>query len=149
MNQESYFCTQIEFGTPECDQALRLRDLVLRKPLGMSFEPNDIAKEYDSYHLACYHVDTHEMVATLILKPISKGIVKMRQVAVAPNLQSLGIGSLLVQASENFAKDKGFSKIELHARDTAVPFYLKAGYTKEGDVFKEVGIDHYFMYKEI
>lgn len=147
LNQSEYYCTQIEFGTPECDQALRLRDLVLRQPLGMVFDPDDIAKEFDSYHFACFEVKTHQMVATLILKPITSDVVKMRQVAVDPSLQSTGIGTMLVNESEIFAKNNGFKKIELNARDTAVPFYLKSGYKREGDVFKEVGIDHYFMYK--
>ena len=73
----------------------------------------------------------------------------MRQVAVDPDLQSRGVGSLLVSHSEAVARAKGFKKIELHARDTAVQFYKKLGYTVSGSVFKEVGIDHYYMDKEI
>jgi hypothetical protein len=145
----SFACIQIEFGTPEFDEALRLRDLVLRKPLNMSFDPEDIAKEYDSYHIACYHNVTSELLACLILKPISNSTLKMRQVAVHPDFQSIGLGSFLVSESEIFAKRSGYSKIELNARETAVNFYKKAGYTVDGDVFKEVGIDHYFMWKSI
>jgi len=52
-----------------------------------------------------------------------------------------------VHESEKFAVVKGFEKIELHARDTAVDFYKKSGYIPEGNIFKEVGIDHLSMYK--
>lgn len=148
MNQ-NYHCVQIEFGTPEFDEALHLRDLVLRKPLKMEFNPEDIATEYDSFHIACYHNVTNELGAFLILKPGSDDKLKMRQVAVHPELQSQGLGSFLVNESEKFAKYKGFKVIELHARDTAVEFYKKAGYAIRGECFKEVGIDHYFMYKEL
>jgi predicted GNAT family N-acyltransferase len=43
----------------------------------------------------------------------------------------------------------GYHRIELHARDTAVPFYKKMNYSISGSVFKEVGIDHFFMSKEL
>ena len=43
-----YIKTYIEFGTPEYDESVRLRDLVLRKPLGLEFNPEDLALEYDS-----------------------------------------------------------------------------------------------------
>jgi predicted GNAT family N-acyltransferase len=144
-----YTCIQIEFGTPEFDEALKLRDIVLRQPLNMTFDPEDIALEYDSYHIACYNANTFELLACLILKPKDVSTVKMRQVAVHPDLQSKGVGSFLVAESENFAKRLGYKKIELHARDTAVNFYKKASYNIAGEVFKEVGIDHYFMWKDI
>lgn len=148
MNQ-AYHCVQIAFGTPEFDEALRLRDEVLRKPLNMQFDPEDIAKEYDSYHLACYHNVTNELAAFLILKPIGDKILKMRQVAVDPSLQSKGVGTFLIKESEKFGKRYGYDRIELNARDTAVTFYKKAGYAIQGEVFKEVGIDHFFMFKDI
>lgn len=144
-----YYCTQIDFGTPEFDEAVRLRNKVLRQPLNLEYLPQDLATEYDSLHLACYHVKSDDLAATLILKPLDKDTVKMRQVAVEPGLQSQGVGSLLVRHSETVARLKGFRKIELHARDTAVPFYKKLGYTVQGNVFKEVGIDHLYMEKEI
>ncbi len=149
MSENKFYCIQIEFGTPECDEALRLRHEVLRKPLNMEFDPEDIAQEYDSHHIACYENRTQHMVGTLILKPKDHNIIKMRQVAVSPAYQSKGIGTFMVEASEIIAKDMGYHRIELHARDTAVPFYKKMNYTISGSVFKEVGIDHFFMSKAL
>lgn len=146
---QNYHCVQIEFATPEFDEALKLRELVLRKPLNMVFESEDIAKEYDSFHIACYHNITNELAGFLILKPIDASTIKMRQVAIDPTLQSKGIGTFLVRESEKFSKRLGYSKIELHARDTAVNFYKKAGYKTKGKVFQEVGIDHLFMSKAL
>jgi predicted GNAT family N-acyltransferase len=59
------------------------------------------------------------------------------------------VGSFLISESEKLAVAKGYNKIELHARDTAVEFYVKAGYSILGDVFQEVGINHFFMYKNL
>jgi len=144
--QSAYYCSIIDFGTPEFDEALKLRYEVLRKPLNMEFNPEDIAKEYDSFHIGCYS-QAGELLAVLTLKPVDSKTVKMRQVAVDPKSQSKGLGTYLVQEIEKFATVKGFEKIELHARDTAVNFYKKSGYIPKGKIFKEVGIDHLSMYK--
>lgn len=149
MSENNFYCIQIEFGTPEFDEALALRYEVLRKPLNMEFHPDDIAQEYDSYHIACYENRTQLIVGVLILKPKDEHTVKMRQVAVSQAYQSKGIGTFMVEASEIIAKDMGYHRIELHARDTAVPFYKKMNYSISGSVFKEVGIDHFFMSKEL
>jgi predicted GNAT family N-acyltransferase len=144
-----YFCVLIEFGTPAFAEALQLRYDVLRKPLQMVFNIEDIEKEYNEWHWACYDRDTLEIVGVLTLKPLNDDIIKMRQVAVRPSLQSRGIGKFMVQESERLALEKGFSRIELHARETAVPFYLQLGYTVSGAVFEEVGIPHLFMSKNL
>lgn len=144
-----YFCVLIEFGTPAFAEALQLRYDVLRKPLQMVFNIEDIEKEYNEWHWACYDRDTLEIVGVLTLKPLHDNIIKMRQVAVSHLLQSQGIGKFMVLESERFALEKGFSRIELHARENAVPFYLRLDYTVSGDVFEEVGIPHFFMSKNL
>ena len=138
----------IEFGTPAFDEALSLRNDILRIPLGLEFEPIDIQSEWNSYHIGMYD-NGHSLQACLTLLPLNKKEIKMRQVAVSANQQSKGIGSALVTVSESFSKDRKFQKIVLHARNTAVPFYKKLGYKTEGKMFKEVGIPHYKMYKKL
>ncbi|KXK56559.1 MAG: Histone acetyltransferase HPA2-like protein [Chlorobi bacterium OLB7] len=73
----------------------------------------------------------------------------MRQVAVAESAQRSGIGKAMVDFSEHFAREHGFSEITMHARETAVPFYLNLGYEIIGDRFEEVSIPHFKMRKEI
>lgn len=143
----AYYCIPIEFGTPEYDETVRLRYDILRKPLNKSFEEHDLALEYDAIHIACYEVRTMELVGCLILKPAVDGSIKMRQVAIADNVQRKGVGTIMVRYAEAFASKFGFEKMELHARITAVDFYIKNHYSKQGEVFQEVGIDHYYMFK--
>jgi len=66
----------------------------------------------------------------------------MRQVAVSDKHQGLGIGRAMVEFSERFARENGYGKISMHARDTAVGFYLRLGYEVEGEPFEEVTIPH-------
>ncbi len=139
---------KIEFGTPEYDEAVHLRYEVLRKPLGLVFTPEQLAAEYSDHHLAAFAAGG-ALVGYLNLTPVDEQAVKMRQVAVAPDLQGQGIGKALVEASEDLARRLGFNCMVLHARETAVSFYLRAGYTVIGDRFEEVTIPHFKMEKEL
>ncbi|MFN4080100.1 MAG: GNAT family N-acetyltransferase, partial [Saprospiraceae bacterium] len=85
----------------------------------------------------------------LNLTPQNPEVFKMRQVAVAPEAQGKGVGAKLVSASEQLARQLGARRIALHARETAVPFYLKLNYQIEGEPFEEVGIPHRYMVKEL
>jgi predicted GNAT family N-acyltransferase len=136
----------IEFGTPQYGELVSLRDLVLRKPLGLEFKSDDLAEEYSSIHLGCYN-DRNELLGCLVLKPLNAEEVKMRQVAVFPDIQKQGSGTFLVQSSEMIAKAKGYSKMVLSARLPAVPFYERLDYNIDGDIYQEVGIDHLKMWK--
>ena len=74
----------------------------------------------------------------------------MRQVAVDEHLQGKGLGGILVEFSEEYALNNGFDEIVLHARDTAVKFYLSLDYEiTDKDFFYEVGIAHLKMRKKL
>ena len=90
------YILQIDFGTPEFDDALRLRYEVLRRPLGLEYSPEQIALEYDNIHLAAYS-DAGHILGYLNLTPYKDKIVKMRQVAVAPDYQGRGIGKAVAE----------------------------------------------------
>ncbi len=139
---------QIEFATPEYDEAVRLRYEVLRRPLGLEYTPEQLAAEYSDIHLAAFDA-SGRLVGYLCLTPGSNAEVKMRQVAVAPEQQGRGVGGKLVAESEALAKHLNFKKMTLHARETAVPFYLRLGYHTVGGQFEEVTIPHFKMEKSL
>ncbi len=138
----------IEFATPEYDAAVRLRYEVLRQPLGLDFTPEQLAEEYDQVHLAAFDREG-VLIGYLNLTPLDEVRVKMRQVAVAPAWQGRGVGREMVAASETLARERGFSTMTLHARETAVPFYQKLNYQTVGDRFEEVTIPHFCMEKTL
>jgi predicted GNAT family N-acyltransferase len=138
---------EVAHGSPEYWETAELRNCVLRKPIGLQFSAEDVEAEKRYRHLACYCGD--KLVACLMLDPLEDGDIRMRQVAVAADLQQQGIGTFLVKYSESWARNAGFQRMTLHARETAVPFYERLGYSTLGDPFHEVTITHWAMAKRL
>jgi len=127
---------------------LRLREAVLRRPLGMVYAPAALMEEWREYHFGWW-VAGRGLVAVLTLAPLEENGWKLRQMAVHPDYQRRGYGRCLIAAAERWAAQRGGRHIVLHARHYAVPFYEKLGYRKEGPPFEEVGMPHYRMRKAL
>lgn len=138
---------KIEYGSDTYRQTLRLREDVLRKPLGMKLSPSELEKDPPCHHIAA--LQDGKVVACLVLLPLPEKTVKMRQVAVASDRQGGGVGKKLLQEAENFCRSLGFETIILNSRETAVGFYEKLGYKKIGDSFLEVTLPHQKMEKQL
>ncbi len=143
-----YTISVCDFGSDTFRKMVELRSLVLREPLGMVFHEEDIAQECDQHHIAAAD-EQGRVRATLILADAGENKIKMRQVAVHPEDAGKGLGSAIVLYSEGYARKLNGRVMVLHARKTAVPFYLKLGYQVEGDEFEEVGIPHLRMFKNL
>jgi predicted GNAT family N-acyltransferase len=141
----SYSVKIFEYNSAEYKQALQLRNLILREPLGLKFTEAELAKDEHDIHFGLF--DGNRLIACLILSDTGNNRMKMRQVAVCNDMQGKGIGRILSNAAESFARSKGYVQIYCHARKTAVPFYQKLGYTITGNEFTEVNIPHYMMQK--
>jgi predicted GNAT family N-acyltransferase len=140
-------CRWIEHGSSEYGDVVQLRRRVLRLPLGLDFTEAQLAAELADHHLAAYDGDA--LVGCLLLTDRGDSVVQMRQVAVEPSRQGQGIGAQLVKASEEKARALKYARMILHARDTAVPFYEKLGYTCVGEPFIEVNIPHREMERSL
>jgi N-acetylglutamate synthase-like GNAT family acetyltransferase len=138
---------QIDHGTKEYEQMVALRMEILRKPLGLSFTPQDLEKEKDDILIAAF--DDDDMLGCCLLTKITKDQLRLRQMAVQNNLQGKGIGASMLSFAELVARDKGFKKLVMHARKTALGFYEKLGYIVIGDEFEEVTLPHYIMEKKL
>lgn len=136
----------ITYGSAEYEAEIDLRTRVLREPLGLEFNDEQLAEEANQTHLGAYIGD--DLVACLVFVLVNDTTLKMRQVAVEPEMQRQGIGLKLVSYSEYYAIENGYCRIELHARDVALQFYIDSGYEIEGDEFVEIGIPHHKMVKD-
>lgn len=138
---------QIDHGTKEYLQMVQLRDLVLRRPLGLTFSHDELAREKDDILIVC--MDDGEMLGCCILTKIDRDTVRLRQMAVPDKLHGKGIGASIMGFAENLAKDKGYRSMTMHARDTAIGFYEKFGFKIVGNQFREVNLPHHIMEKKL
>lgn len=138
----------IEYGSNEWEDMVVLRDLVLRKPLGLSFTAEYLAKEKDDLLLG-YYQDGRIIGCLILTREVESQKLQMRQVAIDEGLQGKGYGKLLVQYAEDYAMANNFSLMYCHARASIHHFYIKLGYEIVGDEFIEVSIPHYYMEKRL
>jgi len=135
----------IDHGSKEYRQMVQLRIDVLRKPLGLSFTDDELAKEKS--HILIGAFEEEKMLGCCMLIKLEDGSVRLRQMAVLNNLQGKGIGRALTQFAENIARDIGYKKITMHARKPVTGFFEKLGYRVSSDEFLEITIPHFEMEK--
>ena len=138
---------EIDYGTKEYQQMLDLRYQVLRKPLGLEFTAEELERAKNDTMLGCF--DEEDLEGCCMFTDKGNGVAKLRQMAVRNGSQGTGIGRMLMIFAETVARDKGFKKLVMHARKSAIGFYEKLGSKIQGDEFLELTIPHYVMEKDL
>ncbi|MFT3947420.1 MAG: GNAT family N-acetyltransferase [Agriterribacter sp.] len=137
----------IDHDSVEYQQMIDLRDEILRKPLGLYFDPEELDREKDDVLIGAFEED--KLIGCCLITRSEGNTCRLRQMAVSSNLQKKGIGASLMTFAENIARDKGYETLMMHARSSAVGFYEKFGYKVLGNEFYEVTIPHYTMCKKL
>ncbi len=137
----------IDHGSPEYRQMIRLRDDILRKPLGLQFTPEELEQEKDNMLIGAFEDEV--MLGCCMLVEENPATVRLRQMAVINDLQGKGIGRALMNFAENLARDRGYKTLSMHARKNVVGFYEKMGYVVVGNEFQEITIPHVIMEKKL
>lgn len=141
----------IDIRTPatpsEWEAYYQMRYDVLRKPLDQA--PGSERNEGDGtgLHFALY--DNGHLRAIARLDRSGEKTAQVRFVAVDPDVQGKGYGRMIMSAVERESQQRGDEKMILHARDYAVDFYLKLGYTLVEKSYKLFDVlQHYLMEKQ-
>lgn len=137
----------VDYNSPEYKQVVKLREDILRRPLGLSFSADELEEERDHLLMAAYEDD--RILGCCMLVEEELQTVRLRQMAVSNDLQGKGVGKALMNFAENLARDRGYKRITMHARKNAIGFYEKMGYSIRGAEFEEVTIPHYVMEKKL
>ncbi|GAB2836131.1 GNAT family N-acetyltransferase [Ferruginibacter profundus] len=138
---------QIDHGSKEYQQMISLRMEILRKPLGLNFTEEELAKEKEDILIGAF--DEEKILACCLLTKVDNATIKLRQMAVQNNLQGKGIGASMMSFAETVARDKGYKKLMMHARNTAIGFYEKFDFKVKGNEFIEVNVPHHVMEKRL
>ncbi|PWL30443.1 MAG: hypothetical protein DCO96_05565 [Fluviicola sp. XM-24bin1] len=136
--------------SPETEQEWEdyydLRYRILREPLGKprGSERND--GDATGIHLALY--DGAVLRAIARLDQAEPKVSQTRFVAVDASTRGKGYGRIIMEAAEKKSQELGNEKMILHARDYALDFYLKIGYTNIEKSYKLYDVlQHYLMEK--
>ena len=135
---------QIEFKSINWIQSIALRYEILRKPLSLMFNSEELFKESQE---RVFGVFIGELLVSTANCVLLDNCVKARQFATLGEYQNLGIGTYLISNIEKEIQNMGVARIEMNARKESLNFYLKIGYSTIGTEFIEVGIPHYKIYK--
>ncbi|MBO0473671.1 GNAT family N-acetyltransferase [Enterococcus ureasiticus] len=128
--------------------AVKIRRQVFMLEQGV---PGEI--EIDKYEAACIHFvlygDENEAISTCRLLPLEDGLIKLQRMAVQKEYRGKDYGRLIVESAEQFSKEQGYRAMTLGAQITALGFYERIGYIKEGEMFLDANIEHYQMNKPL
>lgn len=113
--------------------------------------------EFDGLDAQCRHYLARlgeQAVGTARVRPLNggdtgDGIVKFERIAVHAPFRGRQIGRALMDRALDDARAGGAQSGVLHAQSSAAPFYLKLGFSQEGDIFIEADIPHVRMTKNL
>lgn len=137
----------IDHGSKEYEQMVQLRNEVLRRPLGLTLQPEELASEKDHVLIAAY--DDGDLLGCCMLVKEPEKQIRLRQMAVRNNLQGKGIGKSIVNFAENVARDLGYKKIIMNSRDSSTPFFEKLGYRICSEPFEKISLQYYRLEKAL
>lgn len=144
---------QINIKQPETVDEFKhyyqLRWTLLRAPWN---QPE--GSEVDALEDQCFHVmattDSNEVIGVARLQYNNDSEAQIRYMAVAKALERKGIGRELMIAMERHAINLNYKEVILDARELAVGFYEKLGYTVVEKSYLLFGeIQHYRMKKKL
>jgi thioesterase domain-containing protein len=136
-------------STAEFDKYYHLRWQVLRQPWGQVLGSERDSLEQESIHRMI--IDAHDKVLAVgRLEKTSQFSGQIRFMAVCPESQGQGLGQKMIKALELQAQHLGITDITLNARENALGFYQKLGYSSQG--FSHLLFDdikHFTMTKKL
>ncbi len=103
-------------------------------------------------HTALHCVAVNRMgkvLATGRLLQHAPGVARIGRMAVKKTMRGSDLGGRVLQALMAAARERGDTRILLHAQCSAEGFYRRAGFTPHGAVFEEAGIAHIEMVRNV
>ncbi|MEJ2593430.1 MAG: GNAT family N-acetyltransferase [Candidatus Thiodiazotropha sp.] len=114
----------------------------VREPVFVMEQGVPLKMEWDDDDLMAYHLlaldDRQQPIGTARLL----GTGQIGRMAVLPEWRGRGVGRALLDRLLQQAATYGLERLFLHAQISAEPFYAKAGFMPQGEVFEEAGILH-------
>ncbi|NKI75063.1 GNAT family N-acetyltransferase [Dickeya sp. CFBP 2040] len=134
----------------ELDAYYQFRWEMLRKPL---HQP--LGSERDAYDALAHHqtiVDAQgNLVAVGRLSINADNEASIRFLAVHPDVQRKGLGTLMAMALESVARQEGVKRVVCSAREDAMAFFSRLGFVNQGEITTPMTtpLRHFLMIKPV
>jgi len=134
---------------------LELRMKVLRKGTPSSNPSYSEDSDSSTVHLGVRDSGRVIAVSSWINRPFphdtTSVAIQLKGMAVDEALQGSGFGRLIIDAGEAHARQRGASIVWARARDAALDFYIKCGYSVVGEMFMDeaTGMPHHIVVKQL
>jgi GNAT superfamily N-acetyltransferase len=137
------------------EDIMALRVKVLRKdtPVTHCNYPEDAYE--DVVHLGVRHADIVIGTSSWFRKEcpdlVGEAALQLKGMAVDDSLQGSGIGVQIIAAGLALATERGVSIVWARARDSALGFYVRCGFTEIGPGYidEPTGMPHHNVYRRI
>lgn len=130
----------------EFEQALAIRFKVF-----VDEQKVPVEEEQDSYDSTAVHFGAfydNKIIGTGRVAVIDEQG-KIGRLAVLKQYRGLGVGMRLMNTIVDYCNKLGLREVYLGAQLQAIPFYERAGFKVEGDIFDDAGIPHRIMRKKL
>ncbi|MFZ6730343.1 GNAT family N-acetyltransferase [Undibacterium sp. Ji42W] len=139
MNTENLRLVIADWATLQKDaQAIRYEVFVIEQKIPAELEWD--AADAECLHAVVYDTDGKAVGTGRLLPDAHIG-----RMAVLAEARGLRVGAKILRALMNKAQARGEQAVRLNAQQSAENFYLKEGYTRDGEIFEEAGIPHVSM----
>lgn len=130
-------------------ESLKLRNELLRKPIGKSIYEENLSVEKDNDFYGIF--DGEQLIATLSFFEKEPGSAQLTAFAVKEEFQRQGLGQNLVAFLVADLRVRGYHRVLVAARATAKDFYQKCGFQIiNGPILnQQLGVADYGMVYEI
>src|SRR5438105_12689446 len=130
----------------EMAAGLRLRHDVFCVEQGVPEHEELDGRDHEGIHLVA--VENGDLLGTCRVLMVGK-TAQFSRLAVRVSARRRGIATALLEAAETETRAAGGRRLVLHAQTYALSLYKAAGYRTRGSVFREAGIDHIAMEREL
>lgn len=126
------------------DDAMNIRITVFVNEQGFIDLPDEI--DMIAAHIVMYE-NENPVSACRVFKKEGTNSYLLGRLAVLKEYRGKGIGREMMKAAENYVASVNGESLMLHSQYHAREFYLRCGYTEEGEIEYEQGAPHIWMKK--
>jgi len=143
----SKFSYKLVTGDVELQEAFEVRRQVFVREQGISEDLVFDGHDREALHMVVK--DGERVIGSARVQFLTDNQAKLERMAILERYRRKGIGKEMLLFLDTAWKDKQVQQVIIHAQLEVVPFYKLCGFDQFGSPFREAGIKHIKMRKQV